>query len=57
MKYNIPIVIVIAIFGSIMVAAFVKEFRHAFLVPEGYAGLLYHKGRFVEILSAGRHIR
>src|SRR5439155_1089485 len=33
------------------------EFRHAFLVPEGYAGLLYHKGKFVEVLHAGRHIR
>lgn len=26
-------------------------------MPEGYAGLLYHKGRFVEVLPAGRHIR
>jgi len=26
-------------------------------VPEGYAGLLYHKGKFVEVLSTGRHIR
>ncbi len=34
-----------------------KDFRRAFLVPEGYAGLLYHKGKFVEALTAGRHIR
>src|SRR6185369_5309248 len=57
MNYNILIVIVIAIFGSCIVAALAKEFRHAFLVPEGYAGLLYHKGKLVEVLSAGRPVR
>src|SRR5437867_12135994 len=57
MNYNILVAIVIAIFTGVIVAAIVKEFRHAFLVPEGYAGLLYHKGKFVEILGAGRHIR
>jgi len=31
--------------------------RHAFLVPQGFVGLLYHKGRFVELLNPGRHIR
>ena len=50
MNYNILVVIVIAIFGSVIVAAVAKKFRHAFLVPEGYAGLLYHKGKFVEVL-------
>ena len=57
MDYNILVLIVIAIFGTVAVAAFAKKFRHAFLVPEGYAGLLYHKGKFVEVLHAGRHIR
>jgi len=57
MNYNMLVVIVAAIFASIILAAIAKEFRHAFLVPEGYAGLLYHKGKFVETLSAGRHIR
>src|SRR6266481_3067182 len=59
MNVNIPIVIVIviAIFGSFMVATVAKECRHAFLVPEGYAGLLYHQGKFVEVLRAGRYIR
>src|SRR5213592_1169558 len=57
MNYNILLIIVAAVFGSVIVAAVVKEFRHAFLVPEGYAGLLYHKGKFVEVLGAGRHIR
>jgi regulator of protease activity HflC (stomatin/prohibitin superfamily) len=34
-----------------------KTFNHAFIVPEGYAGLLYRKGVFVELLGPGRHIR
>ena len=33
------------------------KFRRAFLVPEGYAGLLYQRGKFVEVLHAGEHIR
>jgi len=53
MNYIILVVIVLAIFGGVAVATVAKEFRHAFLVPEGYAGLLYHKGKFVEV----RHIR
>src|SRR6266508_933978 len=57
MDYNILALIVIAIFGTVAVAAIAKKFRHAFLVPEGYAGVLYHKGKFVEVLHAGRHIR
>src|ERR1044071_9011098 len=57
MKLEILFIIVIAIFASVIVAAVVKESRHAFLVPEGYAGLLYHKGKFVEVLGAGQHIR
>jgi regulator of protease activity HflC (stomatin/prohibitin superfamily) len=54
---NILIVIVLAIVGVVIIAAVTKEFRRAFLVPEGYAGLLYHKGKFVHVLNAGRHIR
>ncbi|HWH69458.1 MAG TPA: slipin family protein [Candidatus Sulfotelmatobacter sp.] len=57
MTYHMMVVIVIAIFLSVIVAAVLKEFRHAFLVPEGSAGLLYHKGKFIAVLGAGRHIR
>lgn len=57
MNYNILLVIVVAIAGSIVLAAVAKEFRHAFQVPEGYAGLLYHKGKFIKVLSAGRYVR
>lgn len=31
--------------------------RYVYLVPEGYAGLLYQKGKFVEVLGVGRHVR
>ena len=57
MNYGILFSIGIAIFAFILSCALLKKLRHAFLVPEGYAGLLYHKGKFVEVLSPGRHIR
>jgi regulator of protease activity HflC (stomatin/prohibitin superfamily) len=41
------------IFAGIKLA----QFRRALLVAEGYVGLLYHKGKFVEVLRPGRHIR
>src|SRR6266699_5803602 len=53
----ITIAIAVAIVAVIITAANFPKFRHAFLVPEGYAGLLYHKGKFVMVLGAGRHIR
>src|SRR5262245_57308054 len=48
---------IIVIVGLIIGLTQITRYRHAFLVPEGYAGLLYHKGKFVEVLGAGRHIR
>jgi regulator of protease activity HflC (stomatin/prohibitin superfamily) len=51
--FGLAIGLMLAIFAAIKLA----QFRRAFLVPEGYAGLLYHKGKFVEVLRAGRHIR
>jgi len=39
------------------IAIILNKFRHAFIVPESYVGLLYHKGRFVETLGADQHIR
>jgi regulator of protease activity HflC (stomatin/prohibitin superfamily) len=57
MKYEILIAIAVAAPGLVIGRALLKNFRRAFLVPEGYAGLLYCKGRFVEVLGAGRHIR
>ena len=45
--------LIMAIFATIKIA----QFRRAFLVPEGYAGLLYQRGKFVAVLSAGEHVR
>src|SRR4051794_11878538 len=45
--------LMLVIFAGIKLA----QYRRAFLVPEGYVGLLYHKGKFVEVLQIGRHIR
>ena len=53
----IAIIIAVVIVAAFIAAAKFPKARHAFLVPEGYAGLLYHKGRFLRMLGAGRHIR
>src|SRR6266480_5158057 len=53
----IAITIAVTIVAVIITAANFPKIRHAFLESEGYAGLLYHKGKFVEVLGAGRHIR
>jgi len=53
----ITIITVIIIVAAIIGLPWLFKLRHAFLVPEGHAGLLYHKGRFVEVLKAGQHIR
>jgi len=53
--------ILIAVAGGAIIAAILllplRKLRHEFIVPEGYAGLLYHRGKFVQRLEAGRHIR
>lgn len=55
MQYEIIMVIGLVLCG--LAAIYLRGFRQAFLVPEGYAGLLYHKGKFVGLLGPGRHIR
>ena len=59
MNYDILIFFgIIFILILVAVAAFkLPRIRHSYLVSEGHAGLLYHKGKFVEVLGAGRHIR
>ena len=51
------ILIVAAISAIVFAVVFLNEIRRTFIVPEGYAGLLYHNGKFVEVLGAGRHVR
>jgi len=37
--------------------AIVKSYRHAFVVFQGYAGLLFRDGRLIENLAPGLHVR
>ena len=58
MNYNIiAAIFIVVVFVAIIIAMAARDIRHAYLVPEGYVGLLYHKGKFSEVLGAGRHIR
>lgn len=54
---NIKVFIYLATFVAVAGVILAAKFRRAFLVPEGWTGLLCHKGRFVKALGAGRHIR
>jgi regulator of protease activity HflC (stomatin/prohibitin superfamily) len=51
------IVLAFALIASIVLLAKIPAFRQAFVVQESYAGLLYNKGQFVQLLAAGRYIR
>jgi regulator of protease activity HflC (stomatin/prohibitin superfamily) len=57
MNYEILFTIIIAVFftGAITLP-FIKKLRHAFDVPEGWAGLVYHHGLYVRRNNAGRHV-
>jgi len=57
MTYNFLVFVVLALFASVFIAVAMKEFRHAFQVQEAHVGLLYHKGKFVQVLNTGRHVR
>ena len=48
---------VLICFAIAVVVMVLKDFRRAFMVPEGSVGLLYHNGKFVTVLDAGRHVR
>jgi regulator of protease activity HflC (stomatin/prohibitin superfamily) len=51
--------LIVTIVAVALGVSLVKLFsiRRAFLVPQGFVGLLYHKGKFAELLNPGRHIR
>jgi len=59
MKLEITLILIVAI--GIVAAIFAKmlrKLRHEFTVPDGYAGLFYHHGKFVAPpLQPGRHVR
>src|SRR6185503_13322779 len=51
------IAFIIGAFIAGTLAVRLRKVRHEFIVLEGFAGLLYHKGKFAERLDASRHIR
>src|ERR1700744_1654470 len=48
----VPVAIAVAVGGAILAV----KFRCTFVVREGQAGLLYHKGRFVKVYPVGQHV-
>jgi regulator of protease activity HflC (stomatin/prohibitin superfamily) len=54
MKYEI---LMLAVSAAVAVGIIRLFLRHQFVVQEGFAGLLYKHGKFVELLAAGRHSR
>jgi regulator of protease activity HflC (stomatin/prohibitin superfamily) len=60
MKTETIILIVIAFVVLLFAMGGVSKLmklRNAFIVPMGYAGLLYRHGKFIELLAPGRHVR
>src|SRR5258705_4546367 len=59
MKLEITLILIVAIgIVAAIVAKMLRKLRHEFTVPDGYAGLLYHHGKFVAPpLQPGRHVR
>jgi regulator of protease activity HflC (stomatin/prohibitin superfamily) len=54
---NIEITIVLLMLAAVAAMILRHNFRHIFIVPEGYAGLLYQHGKYVAQLGVGRNIR
>src|SRR2546422_2723953 len=60
MKIEIILIVTIALIAFLFLVSALKKLpkvRYAFIVPEGYVGLLYRNGKFVEQLAPGRHVR
>lgn len=54
---NILLVFVtLAIVAGALAPLIIKKFRRIFIVPEGWAGLLYRHGLYVRRNNAGRHV-
>ena len=55
-------IVILLVFVVLMIAAravavpVVREFRHVFVVPEGWTGLVYRHGLYVRRNNAGRHV-
>lgn len=60
MNIETIVIIAIALIAFLFLRSALKKLpnlRYAFIVHEGYAGLLYRNGKFVEQLAPGRHVR
>src|SRR5947207_3442468 len=57
MKFEIVFFIVMTVLFSAFAVAKLQKLRYIVLVAEGSAALLYRKGKFVEQLGPGRHVR
>src|SRR5688572_28385356 len=57
MNIETVVIITAAVLIVWIAIAITKTFHRGFIVPEGYAGLLYRQGQFVELLGPGRHVR
>ena len=51
------VILILAVAGVVVANVIRARYRHEFIVTEGFAGLLYHDGKLVETLAAGRHVR
>jgi regulator of protease activity HflC (stomatin/prohibitin superfamily) len=52
------ILIILGAVAAVIAAQAIRtRYRNEFIVTDGFAGLLYHEGKLVETLAAGRHIR
>ena len=54
---NIEMISILLIVSAVAAMILRHKFRRVFIVPEGYAGLLYQHGKFVAQLGVGRNIR
>jgi regulator of protease activity HflC (stomatin/prohibitin superfamily) len=54
---NIEITLILLIVAAVAAMILRHNSRHVFVVPQGYAGLLYQHGKFVAQLGVGRNIR
>lgn len=53
----IPISLLVLLVATVLISIVVARFHQVLLVHEGQAGLLYHEGKLVDTLAAGRHVR
>jgi regulator of protease activity HflC (stomatin/prohibitin superfamily) len=54
---QILIALVLAVAGATAVKLVRARYRNEFIVTDGYAGLLYHEGKLLATIPAGRHVR